>query len=272
MMMTATPEVRAPRAQRSQASSSPIFGRRRRHCNSRWEAAVQDLCKALVASRPNLEVTVFETARPWFRFGNGRWGRALYKVSLKDATTGITMSIYALPAVGVPVLTGMKELQNLQCIINCTTGACVIRGQPMQLQKNHKEHLIIDYKEHIFPETTTGPHHTEPNAVKTPSSCSTSSKPSRRVSFSEIEECHVLDIFTLDFMDDDMEIMTLEESDCFCNFVPDASQHLARHLGVTDMSLQHLMTTADDRQQCPSSSPSFEPWRTHPSRKRSGRP
>ena len=69
--------------------------------------AAQDLCKSLIAVRPNLEVTVIETARPWLRFGSGRWGRALYKATLKDNM--FPMSIYALPAVGVPVLTGTSS-------------------------------------------------------------------------------------------------------------------------------------------------------------------
>ena len=203
--------------------------------------AVQDLCKALVSSRPNLEVTVFETARPWFRFGNGKWGRALYKVTLKDPTSDVSMSIYALPAVDVPVLTGMKELQHLNCVINCTTGACIIQGRPMQLQKNSKEHLIIDYKEHIFPENHHQPF--EPNA-ENPKKTTSSFSPSRRVQFCDVEECHVLDIFTLSVMD--FDVMNTEEHVSFECFAFEASHDLASHLGVTDHHLQHLMPTVND--------------------------
>ena len=255
LLMAATPEAKMPREAKLPPYQSLVDTGAT--ASAGGKQAVQDLCKSLVAVRPNLEVTVIETARPWFRFGNGRCGRALYKVTLKDSTTGVSMSIYALPAVGVPVLTGMKELQNLQCILNCTTGACVIRGRPMQLQKNHKEHLIIDYKEHIFPPSMDGPPHMKPNAVNPTSSLPTSSKPSRRVRFSEVEECHVLDIFTLDFFENDgTEIMAMEESDCF-DFVLEASSCLASHLGVTETSLQHLTTTADTRELCPNPTPSL---------------
>ena len=40
--------------------------------------AVRDLCKALVTARPDLKIDIHEQSRPWFRFGDGRWGRALY--------------------------------------------------------------------------------------------------------------------------------------------------------------------------------------------------
>ena len=44
--------------------------------------------------------------RPWFRFANGHWGRALSRVLL-----GWT-SIYTLEAQNVPVLAGMNLLEN----------------------------------------------------------------------------------------------------------------------------------------------------------------
>ena len=111
----------------------------------------------------------------------------------------------------------------------------------MTLQKNSKEHLIIDYKEHIFPEHH---HDFEPNAGNHVSTTSSKS-PSRRVHFCDVEECHVLDIFTLDVMD--FEVMNTEEHvvlDCFT--FEAASHNLASHLGVTQPLLQHLMPTASD--------------------------
>ena len=240
LMMAATPASREP-CKQSRLPPHQSLVDTGATATAGGKQAVQDLCKALVSSRPNLEVTVFETARPWFRFGNGKWGRALYKVTLKDPFTEVSMSIYALPAVDVPVLIGMKELQHLNCVINCTTGACIIQGRPMTLQKNSKEHLIIDYKEHIFPEHH---HDLEPNAGNHVSTTSSKS-PSRRVHFCDVEECHVLDIFTLDVMD--CEVTNTEEHvvlDCFA--FEAASHNLASHLGVTQPLLQHLMPTASD--------------------------
>ena len=42
------------------------------------EAAVVRLIAAVVAARPDASVTVDKESRPWFRFGDGRWGRAFY--------------------------------------------------------------------------------------------------------------------------------------------------------------------------------------------------
>ena len=208
--------------------------------------AVKDLCKALVSARPNLDVTVFEAARPWFRFGNGRWGRALYKITLNDKINHVSISLYALPAVGVPVLTGMKELRGLQAILNCETGACVLNGKPVFLKKNHKEHLIIDYLEHIFPKDDFS---LSSQRSKSPST--TSSKTTPRVHFAadvEVEECHVIDIFTLDFDFQDLyvsETEAVDRCDSFCASIDfAASVVFARHLGVTETNLQHLFTRA----------------------------
>ncbi|CAK9001654.1 unnamed protein product [Durusdinium trenchii] len=131
LMMAATPASREP-CKQSRLPPHQSLVDTGATATAGGKQAVQDLCKALVSSRPNLEVTVFETARPWFRFGNGKWGRALYKVTLKDPFTEVSMSIYALPAVDVPVLTGMKELQHLNCVINCTTGLYDMAELPLK--------------------------------------------------------------------------------------------------------------------------------------------
>lgn len=162
--------------------------------------AVSDLCKAVVAARPDVKLDVFPSARPWFRFGNGRWGRALYKVTLRDLTTKTSVSLYALPAVGIPVLMGMRELNDLQAILNCPTGRCLIMGNPVTLERNHKNHLIVDFLKHVFVPTVSQQQH-EPNTVLSRTSTKDrtgTNNTTRRVSFSPssyVEESHCLELF-----------------------------------------------------------------------------
>jgi len=171
--------------------------------------AVRDLCKALVTARPDLKIDIHEQSRPWFRFGDGRWCRALYRVTtcnycISDKRSHVDVSIYALPAQGVPVLTGMRELQSMNAILNCSSGRCLLYGRPVELQKNPKNHLILDYLEHVFLDNDHVIH--EPNALRTSAHASpastaaqrANSRPARRVSFAAAPECHVLDMNPLD--------------------------------------------------------------------------
>ena len=201
--------------------------------------AVRDLCKALVTARPDLKIDIHEQMRPWFRFGDGRWGRALYRVTITDVKTKANVSIYALPAPGVPVLTGMRELDNMNVILNCRTGRCLIHGRPVVLEKNPKNHLILDYLKHVFYDSTPV---NEPNAPRssTPSSPSKTttkrtSRPTSRVRFAETNECKVLDMHTLDFFfGEDCEVEQASQCD---PVFPDANEHL----GVTSDALQFLL-------------------------------
>ncbi|CAE7823229.1 CACNA1B, partial [Symbiodinium necroappetens] len=73
------------------------------------QTAVERLCAAVAAARPELKVTIHESVRPYFRYGSGKWGRALYKVSLSWKNN--VVNLFALPSEGVPVLVGMRELK-----------------------------------------------------------------------------------------------------------------------------------------------------------------
>ena len=147
--------------------------------------AVRDLCKALVTARPDLKIDIHEQSRPWFRFGDGRWCRALYRVTtcnycISDRRSHVNVS-----------LTGMRELQSMY-------------GRPVELQKNPKTHLILDYLKHVFLDNDHVIH--EPNALRTSAHASpastaaqrANSRPARRVSFAAAPECHVLDMNPLD--------------------------------------------------------------------------
>ena len=106
-------------------------------------SAVQEMVTGLAKVRPDLEVTIMQGDRPYFRYGSGQWGRALFRVQLKFGN--VVLQIYSLPsAENVPVLVGMRELKQLQVILNCETSFAVIAGEPRVLQLTSKGHALLD--------------------------------------------------------------------------------------------------------------------------------
>ena len=89
-----------------------------------------------------MKIELAKGDRPYFRFGSGQWGRALYRVTLY--TDAWSLRVYALDSPGVPVLTGMRELHALNAILNCNNGHCIIAGNMTKLKQNSKLHLIIN--------------------------------------------------------------------------------------------------------------------------------
>ena len=72
--------------------------------------AVQILVDAVKQGFSDSRVEVDSLDRPWFRFANGHWSRALSRVWLLTPVGWI--SIYTLDAENVPVLAGMNLLEN----------------------------------------------------------------------------------------------------------------------------------------------------------------
>ena len=72
--------------------------------------AVQILAEAVIHGFPHSRVEVDSLDRPWFRFADGHWGGALTRVWLLTPLGWI--GIYTLEAENVPVLTGIKLLEN----------------------------------------------------------------------------------------------------------------------------------------------------------------
>ena len=72
--------------------------------------AVQILVDAVKQGFSDSRVEVDSLDRPWFRFANGHWDRALSRVWLLTPMGWI--SIYTLEAENVPVLAGMNLLDN----------------------------------------------------------------------------------------------------------------------------------------------------------------
>ena len=85
------------------------------------DADVQGLISAVLSHDRNAKIELDQGARPYFRFGNGRWGRALCRVHISSSVSGThrTFSLYTLPnpteyyqtgfekSALVPVLIGM---------------------------------------------------------------------------------------------------------------------------------------------------------------------
>ena len=63
------------------------------------ETSVKGLIQALWAQDRSATIRVDPSARPYFRYGNGRWGRALYQVHLSSSASGSvrTFSIFCTP-------------------------------------------------------------------------------------------------------------------------------------------------------------------------------
>ncbi|CAK0814911.1 unnamed protein product [Prorocentrum cordatum] len=113
------------------------------------ERAVQALIAAVAAANPQARIEINQNERPWFRFGDNKWGKALYKVSVAFEP-GFVLGIFALSP-GIPlVLLGMTALESWPAIVNFRTGEAVIRGQLVQLRKTPvKGHCILDLVKHV---------------------------------------------------------------------------------------------------------------------------
>ena len=62
------------------------------------EAIVQSLISAVLSQDKNARIELDQSARPYFRFGNGKWGRAECKVTLQSYASGSprSFSLYTL--------------------------------------------------------------------------------------------------------------------------------------------------------------------------------
>ena len=116
--------------------------------------AVQSLITGLAKVRPDLKVTLFEGDRPYFRYGSGRWGRALFKAQLEFGN--VKFSVYSLPSEKVPVLVGMRELGEMDVILHCRTSRAIVSGTPRQLEVNSKGHALFNFAEDIPMISQTG--------------------------------------------------------------------------------------------------------------------
>ena len=97
-------------------------------CGAKASAAPDAVVKGLISSilecYRGARIDIDQSARPYFRFGSGRWGRALYRIHISSDVSGVSrkFSLFALPnpsefyevnfdkSTLVPVLVGMDFL------------------------------------------------------------------------------------------------------------------------------------------------------------------
>ena len=152
------------------------------------QAAVERLCAAVVAARPDARIIVQEHERPYFRYGSGKWGRALYKVEVVCGSTFFGM--FALPSEGVPVLTGVRELKAMDAFLGCSSGRCLIGRRMVQLRSTPKGHLVMDVVKHVLQDEAPGlskqaASHTPTAAGTTTSRASTSTTATRTTAWTK---------------------------------------------------------------------------------------
>ena len=90
------------------------------------QIAAEKLISAVLSKDNQAQIDIRHGDRPYFRFGNGRWGRAPYKVEIKSSVSGQPrkFGLYALPNPAelhspdfdmnslVPILIGMDHLSS----------------------------------------------------------------------------------------------------------------------------------------------------------------
>ena len=133
------------------------------------QVAVEGLISAVMAKDRQAVVDIMKSERPYFRFGNGRWGRALFKVRISSKCSGDqrAFSIYALPNPPdlhhpdfdqnslVPILIGMDHLNGPQhaMAIDYATGLAIDSYDknpvPYLLEANPKGHYVLDIVHHL---------------------------------------------------------------------------------------------------------------------------
>ena len=127
------------------------------------QLAVEKLIHSVLAKDAQAVIEV-RKERPYFRFGNGRWGRALYRVEITSSVSGKphTFKLFALPnppelhrpdfdeATLVPILIGMDHLAGVRSAmaIDFHTGLALdshaVQPHVYQLEVNKKGHYVLD--------------------------------------------------------------------------------------------------------------------------------
>ena len=208
------------------------------------DEAVRNLVTALAKSQPDLQVTIVQSDQPYFRFGSGGWGRALYKCVLSTSDSKLKLQVYSLPSPGVPVLFGMRELQQLGMIMNLQTGNSIMLGQAITMRINTKKQLLLDLQDLLKERPRLQMQHVQLAEVW----CADAIEPSSQNSCQHDSP----EIFTTD-----VSVQSCRDNDCVQQFemypmqttqVPRGETHvpievsslLQGHLGVNSSQLQFL--------------------------------
>ena len=133
------------------------------------QIAVENLIASVLAKDSQATVDIHKNARPYFRFGNGGWGRALFQVSIGTNVSGTmrTFRLFALPNPPglhdpsfdknslVPILVGMDHLGGdpSAMLIDFRTGLAMdsfaLSPQEYQLPRNKKGHYLLDIVDYL---------------------------------------------------------------------------------------------------------------------------
>ena len=123
------------------------------------EVAVQGLIQAILQADKSAQVTIEPYMRPHFRFGNGRWGQALYRATLVSnvSVQPRKFSLFSLPNPEelsvkniVPILIGMDHLGKTGCqmMVDFMSGYVIdgVDKEPSiyKLKSNAKGHFEYD--------------------------------------------------------------------------------------------------------------------------------
>ena len=133
------------------------------------EAVVKGLVEAVLSRDRGARIDLEQYARPYFRFGNGKWGCALGRTTITSNVSGRVrkFSLYTLPnpseyysshfdkASLVPVLIGMDFLgpSGMGLIIDFSTGLALHSKEDhpeiFHLKTNAKGHYVLDIVEFL---------------------------------------------------------------------------------------------------------------------------
>ena len=128
------------------------------------EIVIKGLISSILTQDKDASVNFDTSARPYFRFGNGRWGRALSRVSLTSRASGtpVTFSLYMLPnppnavidsSAIPPLLVGMDFIQDVGLLVDFRSGLAMNTCDPepsiYELPRNRKGHLMVDVRYHL---------------------------------------------------------------------------------------------------------------------------
>ena len=128
------------------------------------DVAVKGLIQAVLAQDHGARVDIEPYMKPFFRFGNGKWGQALFRVTLSSSISGQhrSFSLYSLPNPEVmdskhivPILVGMDHLgpHGCQMLIDFGYGYVIDGADPnpqmYRLNTNSKGHYVYDILYHL---------------------------------------------------------------------------------------------------------------------------
>lgn len=129
-------------------------------CSAGPESSLKLMIQSVLAKDAQTKLTFDMKKRPRFRFGSGRWGKALYKITIQSSLSDRQFNAYALPDPPevseewfnedhlVPVLVGMDFIYFHGLIIDFSDGFAVCArqtdGKPFYLPRNDKGHYMLD--------------------------------------------------------------------------------------------------------------------------------